>query len=99
MKIINFDKVSLAGRVGIQQRQKIKGIGTVEHRARYKYGGIKKHNEEQKPYKKDRPDSVIRPFAGYVHDAMNFKNRKWDDEALLKEAGYSESVWLENFPD
>lgn len=79
--------------------RKIKGIGTLEHRMKYKYGGIKKHNTEQKPPKKERPDSLCRPFAGYVHDATNFKNRKWHEEALLKEEGYTESVWLENFPD
>lgn len=67
----------------------------------FKLGTIESHRQQKRPkgYKKERPDSVCRPFAGYVHDATNFKNRKWHEEALLKEDGYTESVWLENFPD
>ncbi len=73
-------------------RQKMRHyiLGTVENR--------RKSNRLKKP-KEERSDSFCRPFAGYVHDQENFSSRKWSEEALLKKAGYTESVWLENFPD
>lgn len=73
-------------------RQKIRHyiLGTVEN--------LRKQKRPKSP-KRERPDSVRHLFSGYVHDATNFKNRKWHEEALLKEDGYTKSVWLENFPD
>lgn len=73
-------------------RQKIQHyiLGTVEN--------LRKQKRLKRP-KRERPDSVGHLFSGYVHDATNFKNRKWNEEALLKEEAYTESVWLENFPD
>ena len=65
-------------------------LGTVENR--------RQQNRIKRP-KRERPDSLCRPFAGYVHDQENFSSRKWSEEALLKKDGYTESVWLENFPD
>lgn len=67
----------------------------------YIYGTVESHRRQNrlKSPKKERPDFIIRPYAGYVWDSRNFQNPKWHESALLLIDGYNDKIWTENFPE